>query len=140
MQLVCPACSALNNVPADKPALKARCGKCQSALFGGRPMEVNQVKFDRFLNKSELPIVVDFWAPWCGPCQSMAPVYESVAKKFEARARLLKVNTEVETALSSRFNIRSIPTLMIFCKAQEVARVSGALDNNNLQSWINQHI
>jgi thioredoxin 2 len=140
MQLVCPHCGTLNKIPEAKSAQNAGCGKCHSNLFTGKPLEVNQAQFDRQLQKSTLPLVVDFWAPWCGPCKSMAPVFERMAAKIEPSARLLKVNTETEQALSARYSIRSIPTLMIFSAAQEVVRMSGALDASSMQAWINKHI
>jgi thioredoxin 2 len=140
MQLVCPHCSALNKVPANKPAQSANCGKCHKGLFTAKPLNVSQAQFDRHLHKSDAPLVVDFWAAWCGPCKMMAPAFEQAAGQFEPRARLLKVNTEAEQALSARYSIRSIPTLMIFSGAQEVDRISGALDANSLQAWINKNI
>lgn len=140
MQLVCPHCSALNRVPDDKPADAASCGKCHKQLFTSRPLDVNLVQFDRQFQKSDIPLVVDFWAAWCGPCKMMAPAFEQVAKQIEPRARLLKVNTEIEQVLAARYSIRSIPTLMIFSNAQELARMSGALDASGLQAWIKKHI
>jgi len=140
MQLVCPDCAALNRLPDDKPANTASCGKCHKQLFNNKPLDVTQSQFDRQLQKSDIPLVVDFWAAWCGPCKMMAPAFEQAAVQIEPRARLLKINTEAEQSLSARYNIRSIPTLMVFCGAQEVARMSGALDANSLQAWINKHI
>ncbi|MCW8955528.1 MAG: thioredoxin TrxC [Gammaproteobacteria bacterium] len=140
MQLVCPHCSAINRLPVDKPAQAAKCGKCSKSLFGQMPVNVNQAQFDRHLHKSDVPLVVDFWADWCGPCKMMAPAFQQAATKIEPRARLLKVNTEQEQGLSARYAIRSIPTLMVFSAGQEVARMSGALDLGNLLSWINNHI
>jgi len=140
MQLVCPHCAALNRAPDDKPAQTAKCGKCHKALFIGKPLDVTQNLFDRQLQKSEVPLVVDFWAAWCGPCKMMAPAFEQVALQVEPRARLLKVDTEAEQSLSARYSIRSIPTLMVFSGAQEVARISGALDATSLQAWINKNI
>lgn len=140
MQLVCPHCAALNRVATDKPATEARCGKCHKALFTASALPVSLAMFDRMLQKSDLPMVVDFWAEWCGPCKMMAPVFEQAAQQIEPRARLLKVDTEAEQALAARYQIRSIPTLMIFSAGRETARVSGALDKNSLLNWINQNI
>lgn len=140
MQLVCPHCSALNRIPHTRPAAEAKCGKCHKALFTAQALPVNQAMFDRMLHKSDIPLVVDFWAAWCGPCKMMAPTFEKAAQHIEPRARLLKVDTEAEQALSARYQIRSIPTLMVFSAGKEIARVSGALDQNSLMSWINQNI
>ena len=101
---------------------------------------MTQLPFDRQLHKSDVPLVVDFWAAWCGPCKMMAPAFEQAAVQIEPRARLLMVNTELEQLLSARYSIRSIPTLMVFSGAQEVARMSGALDAASLQAWINNNI
>ena len=140
MQLVCPHCGAINRLASDKPAQAAKCGKCHQSLFTASVLAVNQAEFERHLNKSDIPLVVDFWADWCGPCKMMAPVFQQAAVRVEPRARLLKVNTETEQALAARYGIRSIPTLMVFSSAQEVARVAGAMDQNSLLTWINQHI
>ena len=140
MQLVCPHCASLNRVPDNKPVQSAICGKCHNNLFTSKPLALSQIQFDRQLQKSEIPLVVDFWAEWCGPCKMMAPAFAQVAMQIEPRARFIKVNTELEQSLSARYSIRSIPTLMIFSHAQEVARMSGALDANSLQGWINKHI
>ncbi len=140
MQLVCPHCQALNRIPDGKPAAQAKCGKCHTALFSGSPVSVDQALFDRMLTKNDTPLVVDFWADWCGPCKMMAPAFEQAAAQIEPRARLLKVNTEQEQGLSARYQIRSIPTLMVFSSGKETARLSGALDQSSLLSWINQNI
>lgn len=140
MQLVCPHCAALNRVADNRPASQANCGKCHKPLFSGSSLPVSQAMFDRMLTKSELPLVVDFWAEWCGPCKMMAPVFEQAAQQIEPRARLLKVDTEAEQGLAARYQIRSIPTLMIFSAGREIARMSGALDKNSLLNWINQNL
>jgi len=140
MQLVCPQCAAINRLPEEKPAQDARCGKCSKPLFSQQPLNVNQSQFDRHVQKSDVPLVVDFWADWCGPCKMMAPAFQKAAENIEPRARLLKVNTEQEQGLSARYAIRSIPTLMVFSAGQEVARMSGAMDLSNLLSWINNQI
>jgi len=140
MQVLCPHCSALNRIPDSKPALAAKCGKCHSMLFTNSALSVNQSQFERQLSKSAIPLVVDFWAPWCGPCKMMAPAFEQVAAEIEPRARLLKVNTELEQGLATRYGIRSIPTLMVFSAGREITRVSGALDANSLRTWINKQI
>ncbi len=140
MQAVCPHCSAINRLPENKPAQSAKCGKCKKAIFTNQPLAVNQSQFDRHLHKSDIPLVVDFWAAWCGPCQMMAPVFNQAAAQVEPRGRLIKVDTESEQGLAARYGIRSIPTLMVFSAGREVARMAGALDQSRLLAWINQHI
>ena len=140
MQLVCPHCSALNRLPDNRPALEASCGKCHKQLFSGHALAVSQAAFDRLLQKNDTPLVVDFWAAWCGPCKMMAPAFEQAAQQIEPRARLLKVDTEAEQGLAARYQIRSIPTLMVFSAGKEKARISGALDQSSLVGWINQNI
>jgi len=140
MQLVCPHCAALNRISDSRPPAQAKCGKCHQALFTAQTLPVSQVMFDRMLHKSDTPLVVDFWAEWCGPCKMMAPVFEQTAQQIEPRARFLKVDTEAEQALAARYQIRSIPTLMVFSAGKEIARVSGALDQSSLLAWINQNI
>jgi len=140
MQLVCPHCAALNRISDSRPPTQAMCGKCHQPLFTAQVLAVSQAMFDRMLSKSNTPLVVDFWAEWCGPCKMMAPIFEQTAQQIEPRARLLKVDTEAEQALATRYQIRSIPTLMVFSAGKEVARVSGALDQSSLLAWINQNI
>jgi len=140
MQLVCPHCLALNRVPDNKSAKQANCGKCHKGLFTGRALAVNTQTFERMLAKDDSPLVVDFWAAWCGPCKMMAPTFEQAASQVEPRARLLKIDTEAEQNLAARYQIRSIPTLMVFSSGKEKARVSGALDQSSLTAWINQNI
>jgi len=140
MQLVCPHCSAINRIPDSKSPTQANCGKCHQPLFTAQALPVSQTMFERMLQKSDIPLVVDFWADWCGPCKMMAPVFEQTARQIEPRARLLKVDTEAEQTLAARYQIRSIPTLMVFSAGKEKARVSGALDQSSLLAWINQNI
>ena len=139
-QIVCPHCEALNRLPDNKPAQAAHCGKCKQRLFTGEPLPVNQQQFERQLQKSDVPLVVDFWAEWCGPCKMMAPVFAQAAAKLEPQVRLLKVDTESEQPLALRYAVRSIPTIMIFFAGQEKARIAGALDLNRLQTWVNQNL
>ena len=140
IQIVCPQCDAINRVPADKPAAEAKCGKCHRDLFNGLPLELNAEKFQRQLQYSDIPLLADFWAAWCGPCKMMAPIFVQAARQLQPHVRLVKVNTEAEQALAARFNIMSIPTLVLFKNAQEQARISGAMDLQRLLAWTRQHI
>jgi len=138
--VVCPHCAAPNRVAAARLADQGKCGKCKQVLFAGHPVELNAANFDAHTGRSELPVVVDFWAPWCGPCRSMAPAFEQAARDLEPKVRLAKLNTENEPELAARFAIRSIPTLAIFQGGREIARQSGAMDAGSLARWIRSHI
>lgn len=134
--VVCPHCHAANRVPAARLADGGTCGKCKAPLFAGQPVELDAANFDRHIGRSDIPVVVDFWAPWCGPCRSMAPAFAGAAKQLEPDFRLAKVNTEEEQALAARFGIRSIPTLALFRNGREVARQAGAMDQASLVRWV----
>ena len=134
--VVCPHCHSPNRVPEDRLAAGGICGKCKGSLFAGKPLELDAASFDKHIGRSELPVVVDFWAPWCGPCRQMAPAFAQAARELEPRYRLAKVNTEAEQALAARFNIRSIPTLAVFRGGREIARQAGAMDAASLKRWI----
>ena len=139
LHVVCPACHAVNRVPAGRLGDAGICGKCQAPLFAGQPVELDEAGFDRHVSRSDLPLVVDFWAPWCGPCRMMAPAFAEAAQRLEPRYRLVKVNTEATKNLAARFNIRSIPTIAIFRGGREIARQAGAMDVAGIQRWVDSN-
>ena len=134
--VVCPHCPAVNRIPGARLADKPRCGKCGKALFTGHPLELTGASFDRHLQRGELPLVVDFWAEWCGPCKMMAPAFAQAAGQLEPRVRLAKVDTEAQQAIAARYNIRSIPTLVLFRGGREIARQAGAMSANAIVQWV----
>jgi thioredoxin 2 len=140
LHVVCPQCDGINRIPQAKLGAGGKCGVCHQPLFSGKPLELNQSRFQRHLAKNDIPLLVDFWASWCGPCKMMAPVFAEAAKQLEPDIRLVKINSEQEQALSGELAIRSIPTLILFEKGVEAARMSGVMDLQNLLSWVRQHV
>jgi len=139
LHIVCPHCETVNRIPATRLDATPRCGQCHQALFTGDVLELTHANFARYIERNDVPVVVDFWAPWCGPCRVMAPQFAEVVAELEPRARLAKVNTDAEPSLANQFNIRSIPTLALFKSGREVARQSGAMGKADLIRWVRTH-
>ncbi|TNF88737.1 MAG: thioredoxin TrxC [Gammaproteobacteria bacterium] len=140
LHIVCPHCLAINRIPALRLGDGPNCGKCHQPLFTAHPVELNADSFDRHVGRGDIPVLVDFWAPWCGPCKMMAPQFEQAARELEPRIRLAKVNTEVEQVLGARFGIRSIPTLALFRNGREIARQPGAMGAADIVRWVQAHL
>lgn len=140
VHLVCPHCHSVNRAPRLRLEQGPTCGSCHHPLLGVHPLEVGTHELARHLAKNDLPVLVDFWAPWCGPCRAMAPVYAQAAGRYGTRARFTKLNTEQHAASAARYGIRNIPTLVLFHKGQELDRISGALSASQLDAWLEQRL
>lgn len=136
MITMCPNCGGLNRITTEKLNDNPSCGKCQEAVFTGKPVEMTGEQLLRAIEKTDQTLVVDFWAPWCGPCKSFAPTFSKAAKQLEPKVKLIKINTEIEQQIAGKFNIRSIPTLAIFKNGKEITRQSGASDLTGFINWV----
>ena len=136
--VACAECGTANRVPAARLEESPRCGKCKAALLEGKPVALDAAQFDPFLGRNSLPVVVDFWADWCGPCHAMAPAFERVAGEMKTRARFAKLDTERAQPIAARYGIRSIPTLIVFREGREATRTSGAMDARSLSAWLDR--
>lgn len=138
--IVCPQCDAINRLPTTRLHSVPRCGTCHAPLFSGQPLNLGDQNFQRHIERNDIPVLVDFWAEWCGPCKMMAPAFQQAAVTLEPRVRVVKVNTEIAQAVAGRYNIRSIPTLILFRGGREVGRQAGAMGAADIVRWVESQV
>lgn len=138
LHVVCPKCDAVNRIPLGRSASDAICGGCRTKLFDGHPVELDGCRFRRHAERNEIPVIVDFWAPWCGPCRAMAPIFEQAARELEPKARFVKVNVDHEPQLAAELGIQGIPALFVLKQGSVVARQAGLANLATLRNWVTQ--